>query len=212
MYVLFIGNSFTVRNDLPGLLGHMAAERGHQLRHDLIAAGGASLRAHWNKGAALEAIRAARYDFVVLQEQSTLPIKNPGRFQENVRLFIDPIAQSGARPALYLTWARKTAPASQRVLTDAYTEIARETGAVLVPVGIAWEAYLGRHGSPPLHDKDQSHPSPAGTYLAASVFFATLFRESPVGLGCSVAGVTASEARRLQQTAWRAIGSPRRTQ
>ncbi len=210
MRVLFIGNSFTARNDLPGLLARLAASRGHQLQHDLISAGGASLRAHWNKGAALEAIRQHRHDCVVLQEQSTLPVRNPVRFHENVRLYIEPIRESGATPALYLTWARKNAPASQKALTDAYTGIAKESGAVLVPVGVAWEAYRKHYDTPELHDKDQSHPSAAGTYLAACVFFAVLFGESPVGLECDAARVTDTEAELLQETAWGTVNRPKK--
>jgi hypothetical protein len=33
--ILFIGNSFTQRNDLPGLLAEMAAERKACVRHEL---------------------------------------------------------------------------------------------------------------------------------------------------------------------------------
>ena len=50
MKVLFIGNSFTARNDLPGLIARLAEVRGKALEHRLIQAGGASLRAHWNAG------------------------------------------------------------------------------------------------------------------------------------------------------------------
>jgi hypothetical protein len=55
--VLFLGNSFTARNDLPGLVARLAAARGHRMRHRLISAGGASLRTHWNAGEALKAIQ-----------------------------------------------------------------------------------------------------------------------------------------------------------
>ena len=48
--VLFVGNSFTARNDLPGLIAKLAAARGKNLEHHLISAGGASLRTHWNAG------------------------------------------------------------------------------------------------------------------------------------------------------------------
>ena len=48
--VLFIGNSFTARNNLPGLITDLAAARGRSLEHRLISAGGASLRNHWNAG------------------------------------------------------------------------------------------------------------------------------------------------------------------
>src|SRR3954463_15238179 len=85
--ILFIGNSFTQRNDLPGLLAAMAAERGLSVRHKLVSTGGASLRTHWNAGRAPKAIKGDGYAYVVLQEQSTLPVKNAQRMAENVRLF-----------------------------------------------------------------------------------------------------------------------------
>jgi hypothetical protein len=110
--ILFIGNSFTARNDLPGLIAQLAATRGKSLQHDLISAGGASLRAHWNAGKALNAIKNGHCDFVVLQEQSTLSIKNAKRMRENMRLFDEAIKGAGAKTVLYMTWARKHVPDS----------------------------------------------------------------------------------------------------
>jgi hypothetical protein len=60
--VLFVGNSFTARNDLPGLIARLAAAGGKALEHRLISAGGASLRQHWNAGEAQKAIQEGRYD------------------------------------------------------------------------------------------------------------------------------------------------------
>jgi len=100
---LFIGNSFTARNDLPGLIARLAAAKGKGLEHRLISAGGASLRSHWNAGEALRAINAGRYDCVVLQEQSTLPVKNARRMHENVRHFDAAIKAAGATTVLYMT-------------------------------------------------------------------------------------------------------------
>ena len=48
--VLFIGNSFTARNDLPELIAQLAAARGVEMDYELLNIGGASLRTHWNKG------------------------------------------------------------------------------------------------------------------------------------------------------------------
>ena len=39
--ILFIGNSFTARNDVPGLIEKLAAARGKSMKHRLISAGGA---------------------------------------------------------------------------------------------------------------------------------------------------------------------------
>src|SRR5262245_3389011 len=128
---LFIGNSFTARNNLPGLIAELAAARGKRLEHRLISAGGASLRMHWNAGHALKAIQEGKYDVVVLQEQSTLPVKNRERMHENVRLYHDPIKAAGATMVLYSTWARQFAPETQGAIIEAYASIGQELGATV---------------------------------------------------------------------------------
>jgi hypothetical protein len=200
--VLFVGNSFTARNDLPDLIAHLAAARGKRFEHSLISAGGASLRLHWNAGTAARAIQEGGYDHVVLQEQSTLPVKNAKRMHENVRLFDEAIKAAGATTVLYLTWARRHAPESQQAITDAYTTIGRELGATVVPVGVAWQRFLRKHDEPVLYDADESHPTLAGSYLAACVFLAVLFKENPVGIDGEVAGLKAKDRALLQKVAW----------
>jgi hypothetical protein len=180
--ILFIGNSFTARNDVPGMLAAMAAARGHRLTHKLLSIGGASLRTHYNKGDALRDIASGRYDTVVLQEQSTLPVKNAARMHESIRDFAAPVREAGATMVLYLTWARRHSPHHQQLITDAYTSIGRELNATVIPAGLAWQRILSEHPEITLHDKDQSHPTLAGSYLAACTFFATLYDESPEGL------------------------------
>lgn len=202
MNVLFIGNSFTARNNLPDLIAGLAEAKGKSFDYRLISAGGASLRRHWNAGVALQAIQTGKYDCVVLQEQSTLPVKNAARMHESVRLFDAAIRAAKAKTVLYMTWARRTAPDSQRAITEAYRSIGKELGATVVTVGEAWERFLSKHTEPVLHDKDQSHPTLAGSYLAACVFFAVLFQQSPVGLKSDVAGLAANDVALLQKAAW----------
>src|SRR5262249_23989371 len=200
--VLFIGNSFTARNDLPGLMADLAAARGRSLQYRLISVGGASLRTHWNAGEALKAIQDGRHDRVVLQEQSTLPVKTASRMHENVRLFDEAAQAAGAETVLYMTWARQDAPESQQAITDAYAGIGRELGATVAPVGLAWQRFLRQHDRPALHDKDRSHPTPAGSYLAACVFLAVLCGESPVGVDAGVAGLSEEDLTLLQKAVW----------
>jgi hypothetical protein len=200
--ILFIGNSFTARNDVPGLVAKLAAASGKKMETQLISAGGASLRRHWNAGRARAAIQSGDFDCVVLQEQSTLPIKNAGRMHENVRLFDEVIKSAGSKTVLYMTWARRTAPDSQQAISDAYLSIGRELGATVVPVGVVWQKFLGEHDEPVLHDRDQSHPTPAGSYLAACVFLAVLLGENPVGIDVPVSGLSEQEMKLLQRAAW----------
>ena len=91
--VLFIGNSYTFVNNLPWMLSELAraADDSPVIDTEMIVAGGATLRTHWEGGRALAAIRRGHWDYVVLQEQSTLI---PPRFVEipevnDPRMFLD---------------------------------------------------------------------------------------------------------------------------
>jgi hypothetical protein len=201
--ILFIGNSFTQRNDLPGLLAEMAVERKACIRHELISVGGASLRTHWNAGQAIKKITNDLYDYVVLQEQSTLPMKNAQRMAENVRLFDETIKQAGSKTVLYMTWARQHAPESQQAITESYNSIGKEVGAIVVPVGFAWAKFIAKHDKPSLYDRDQSHPSLAGSYFAACVFLAALLKINPVGIAAGGAGLDEVDRKILQVAAWK---------
>ena len=200
MNVLFIGNSFTSRNDLLGLTAAIAAAAGKRCQHRLISAGGASLRRHWNAGDAKRAIETGEYDYVVLQEQSTLPIKNRQRMHENVRLFDALIKAAGSKTALYLTWARKHAPETQAAITEAYQSIGREIGATIIPAGGAWERFLSERQEPVLHDADGSHPTLAGSYLAACCTYIALFGVA-LPRDVEVNGLTRTEITLLHRTA-----------
>jgi hypothetical protein len=199
--VLFIGNSFTARNDVPGLIARLAEARGKTVEHRLISTGGASLRTHWNAGVAIAAIQNGKFDLVVLQEQSTLPIKNAVRMYENIRLFDEAIQAAGSRTVLYMTWARRHAPESQEALTNAYNHIGSELNALVVPVGLAWQRVLALADHPVLHDKDDSHPTLAGSFLAACVFFGRLFEEDPTKIELAIPGLDGSKIRLLEEAA-----------
>ena len=71
-----------------------------RVEFDLIFAGG---RVSSATGMPASPGRLAKqsWNYVVLQEQSTLPVKNPGRYHENVRLFAPEIARRGADGALF---------------------------------------------------------------------------------------------------------------
>jgi hypothetical protein len=207
--ILFIGNSFTQRNNLPGLLCELAAARGLTVKHELISEGGASLRTHWNAGKAGEAIATSDYDYVVLQEQSTLPVKNAQRMAENVRLFDAEIRRAKSRTVLYMTWAREHAPETQQTIADAYNALGQELSAIVVPVGLAWRDFVSQQKTPVLYDRDQSHPTLAGSYLAACVFLGTLLKENPVGIESATDDLDPAIRLTLQRAAWKQVGPPK---
>jgi hypothetical protein len=55
-----------------------------------------------------------------------------------------------------------------------------------------------------LYDKDGSHPTAAGTYLAACVFYGALWERTPEGLPSS-ARLDPEHAAALQRYAWAAV-------
>src|SRR5262249_45782860 len=149
------------------------------------------------KGDALKAVRERAWDYVVLQEQSTLGvtyivngqerITDPRQFHKYARLFDEAIKKAGARPVFYLTWARKdVAPREQAMLNYAYMTIARELKDPIAPVGVVWQKVRQEQPELELYIQDHSHPTGAGSYVAASALYATLYGESPVGLRHSV--------------------------
>jgi hypothetical protein len=135
---------------------------------------------------------------VVLQEQSTLAVNDVVDGEARVssdaafRPFADKwaaeVRKAGATPIFYLTWARKRRPQDQGGLNAAYTNAAKAGGARVAPVGMAWAEVRRDHPAIELFAADGSHPSPAGSYLAACTFLAAISNQSLVGLPGTVAG------------------------
>ena len=204
MRILFIGNSYTARHDLPGLIAQLALPQ--VVETNLVFAGGASLRRHWNGGRAAAAIAGGGWDYVVLQEQSTLPVKNRTRYHENIRLFDAANKANGAKTALYLTWARANALQTQDAIDSAVTDIAGEIGALVIPVGVAWRTVTAEHPEIGLYLPDGSHPTAAGAYLSACVFAGTLLACDARNLGVpSGLAVDPNAAEVLRRAAARAV-------
>lgn len=230
--VLFIGNSYTYNNNLPALLEGLAgsANPALRIRTRAIARPGVRLQQHWERGEALAALRQGRWDYVVLQEQSTLgllliegrhEVNDPGlAFHPYARRFAEEARKVGAQPLFLLTWARRDTPESQARLTQAYMSVARELEAPIVPAGLAWARVRQELPEEVLYHQDGSHPSAAGSYLTACALYATLTGRSPVGLASTLSGhpmregvlqpaktvrlasLTQEEAERLQRVAW----------
>ena len=196
--LLFVGNSYTYFNNLPEMFAKLA-EAGHrQVEASMVAPGGWRLKDHWDKGDTLKIVREGRWDYVVLQEQSTLGVHvvvdgkprvtSDGVFRPYADKWAAEIRNAGATPVFYLTWARRLTPEDQDVLNGAYVRAAKNNGALLVPVGIAWDQVRRQNPSIELFYADGSHPSPAGTYLAACTFYGTIFDSNPAGLPGRIIG------------------------
>ena len=203
--VLFIGNSYTYYNSLPELVKAMVNEKfpDRVVETQLISQGGATLKRNWEEGKAQQAITSDHWDYVVLQEQSRLGMGvviddefyfgQTDLFFEYARKFNSEIKTAGAKTVFFMTWSRENQPEAQEILTYAYAAIAEELDAMLAPVGLVWDQ-LRNDNQFNFYVEDGSHPSPMGSYLAASTIFSTLFEVSPLGLSGSLSGKTLSSS------------------
>lgn len=211
--ILFLGNSYTEGNNLPELIASLARAGGERpLEIGRHIHGGYTLEQHYTTGGPAM-IRSRDWEVVVLQEQSMRPIVDRRGFLTYGRLLADEVHGIDGKVLLYMTWARKHLPQTQAQLTDAYNALAGETGAEVAPVGVAWQLSYAALPGLNLHTDDNSHPNPAGSYLAACTFYAKLFGKTPVGLpgrltdagGGAIVEVPPATANHLQRMAWDAV-------
>ena len=180
--ILFVGNSFTFYNN--GLHNHLRymMEAGGRVPGTLRAMtiSGASLAEH---APALPAmLQFADWDVVILQGHSLEAIEAerlPG-FRDAVQVFGEQIRDVGARPVLFMTWARTGQPEQTAPLNENYTAAGNKAQALVVPVGLAFEKSTNEKNGIALRLADLRHPTLAGSYLAACTFYAALFGKSPV--------------------------------
>ncbi|TWI55076.1 import receptor subunit TOM5-like [Pseudomonas duriflava] len=208
--ILFVGNSYTYVNDLPAVLSEMSiqARQARPIQTKTLAFSGASLELHWKKGDIQQALKDEHWDYVVLQEHSMLPVKNLDLMYQYARLMDDEIKKKGAKTIFYLTWARQNNPDMQAKLDQAYTAIAKERGALLAPVGQAWQTALAATPRPSLFLPDGSHPSFTGSYIGASVFYSLIYgKKPPQPSAAQTKRLEKATAATLQQAAWKAVQS-----
>ena len=180
--VLFVGNSYTYVQNLPQLVSLISDSTQTKLITRKSTVGGAFLSEHWYGKRGLktqEIISKGHFDAVILQENSMGTIQQPDSTIKYVRLLCALIRQSGAKPYLYMTWARERVPQYQDEITQVYTEMAKMNEAVLVPVGEAWELSRKLRPTLELYNRDGSHPSNLGALLSAYVFVGVLTGEVP---------------------------------
>lgn len=191
--ILFIGNSYTFVNDLPSTFAKLAKSGGQKVEVGMAARSGWTLLDHLKSTETLDTLNSRKWNFVVLQEQSQIPSVEQSRVQEMypaARELVFKIRGIGAMPLFFVTWAHydgwpeqgmNNYGSMQAQINYGYATIAQELNAPMAPVGTAWESAI-QHPDLSLWQEDGSHPSEQGTYLAACVFYAAIFQESPVGL------------------------------
>ncbi len=178
--ILFIGNSLTYYNNLPGTVAELAVAGGDVIHVEMVAKPGYALIDHLTNGTEAEdAIRRERWDYVVLQQGPTTLLVNRDSLILWTQMF-DPIIRSvGATPALYMVWPQASQPGNFDAVRTSFQMAAQAVNGVFLPAGVAWQDAWQRDATLPLYGPDNFHPSPLGTYLAALTIYERLTGRDP---------------------------------
>lgn len=212
--VLFLGNSYTYVNDVPQLTANIAAGLGDTLVFDTYAPGGYTLHRHSTDATSLNKIKG-KWDYLVLQEQSQLPALEV--YQNSTLYTLCSLFRSHnpcSRIMLYMTWGRKNGDTGNcaawppvctywgmdSLLRLRYIQMAVNNHGELSPVGAAWRYTRLNYPGINLYDPDESHPSAAGSYLAACCFYTALFGKNPLAINYNFSLAT-GDANMLKQAA-----------
>ena len=219
--ILFVGNSYLYyNNSLHDHLKRMAAAAGihdfDNLDFKSVTINGGALLDH-DISDYLEPGKFRTeppFQVVVLQGHSTAALLAGNRlsFAEAVTRFSMEIAAAGGETALYMTHAYVPPHEMYREdmirdIENLYVTVGNEIGALVIPVGLAFEEAYRRRPDLQLHmPYDGTHPSLAGTYLATATVFASLYGRSPVGVQYDYFGqIDHSTVRFLQEVAEHAV-------
>jgi hypothetical protein len=213
--VLFIGNSYTYVNDVPGLVQALvdSSHAGDSIAVETVAFPDFALVDHWNEGTALREIRKGGWRWVVLQQGPSSVGANRDTLRMWTKEFASEIVRSGASPALFSAWPSMSRTADFDRAIESYSLAAVDVNGLLLPVAASWLAAWRRDPSLQLYASDGLHASAEGSYLAALAIYGALRQRSPVGLPNvvvtrtgEVLRVESARARLLQESAAEALG------
>ena len=223
--ILSINNSLIDYNNQNQMFNNMAYAMGKD----------ASWTKHTNLGKTLEyhyysdpltpnaqtVVANTAWNFIILQEQSSLPINNYAQFHTNVETWVTYIRANCPNPdvtiILPVNWPFSNDAnyqASKSTLLANFRLVAEEFDLTLCPVGLAYGNYqLDWPGTfaADLYSDDR-HPTLAATYLACCLEYAVIFNEDPSTITFKPSTVSDEMALRLRTYAQEAYEGIERTE
>lgn len=173
--ILFVGNSLTYTNDLPGMVERLGRLDGRRIETHTLALPNYSLGDHLDAGN-VQKLARQRWDLVVLQQ-------GPSSLEESRRDLIRDSTRLAAlfqdtRVAMLMVWPSRQYASSWDRVIESYTLAAQAVTGAVIPVGVAVRSAAQLR----VLGEDGFHPSVAGTYLAALVTYRTIVGPLPAML------------------------------
>ncbi|HEX9892923.1 MAG TPA: hypothetical protein VGA78_03320 [Gemmatimonadales bacterium] len=212
--ILFVGNSLTYFNDLPGMVKALSDSLDvPTTQAAAVAFPDYALEDHWNQGEARSAIQQGSWTHVVMQQGPSALESSRQNLLQWIVPFDQAIREQGGLPGMYMVWPSSERSADFDRVSETYRLAAQAINGLLFPAGDAWRAAWRRDAALELYGGDGFHPTAMGTYLAAITIAAVIHQRSPVGMprGLTVASgsltLPAATATLLQEAATEAIAA-----
>lgn len=193
---------------VPAVFEAIARAKGKDVNATMIAVSGKDWGFHLSNKETLQAVKSKRWDKVVLQDFSTRPTHIGDKkafFKDGAalsKLIWDNSPQ--ATVVLYRTWARQPGNSMYSTggkkssfkdfdemdaeLDKSYRSLLKRLNSgkhaeqvLLAPVGEAFALTVKGFPAAKIYAPDLYHAAPEGSYLAALVFYSTIYSESPLG-------------------------------
>ncbi|MEK7411975.1 MAG: hypothetical protein AAB263_01515 [Planctomycetota bacterium] len=231
--ILMVGNSLTYTYGIPAILENFAKATKRTLTVTTHVAGGRTLTWHWSNPSgksevtAPQAIAKGGYDLVIIQD-SAQPLMKSGEgaeaFVKVVPDFVKAIRNASMQAMLYMghPTAKEVKLESVQSVIDAYAKAADALAIPCAPSVLAFVRFNEKYPKIALLDgqadrkyalgKAGTHHSPFGAYLAACTLYATIYKQTPVGLTFHAAfdaktevPIDVADAAAAQEIAWQVV-------
>ena len=219
--ILFIGNSITGFNSMPKMVETLSASAGKTVYVDAVLRYGVSIVEICKYESTIQKLYEKAWDYVVIQgdihntafpetHHIIMPWVPYESIPELLREMKEKIIQINASTKIlfFMPWAYEdgmtwipgqtdTYETMQVKIKDSAVMFGQDCQIMVAPVGWAWYQVYNDRGVADLFMSDFVHATLKGSYLAACVFYSTIFLESCEGISY-YAGLSQTDAEYFQ--------------
>ena len=175
--LLFIGNSHSSVNNLPGIVATLIETGTQKSANAFNAPGWGFLADRIGDGVTQATIEARSWTHVSLQAQK---YSTTGRYSyptDAAKTWIRSVKTVNATPIMFPEWPRRGNFEEGLRVHQLHVSIAQSEPACVAPIGLAWDLAISRFPQMVLHAPDGNHSALAGALLTAYVFYETITGE-----------------------------------
>ncbi len=190
--ILFVGNSLTGFNNMPQMVAQLATHNNKTLYFDTFLQYGKSIRSFYKSSALSAKIQEKNWDYIVFQSDDITAF--PDMYDQEIEVisFLKGLVMDHcvtSKIVYMMVWGIRGGVTVggegyysyeeyfQKIYTGTCT-IASVAGCSIAPVGQAWYSVFPTSLRDSLFDSDNAHPSLAGSYLSACVFYTIIYKQS----------------------------------